>query len=208
MLLLLLFMILWCWRRHLRVPWTVRRSNQSTLKEISPEYSLEGLLLKWKLQYFGHFMRRVDSFEKTLMMGKIEGRRWRGRQRKRCWMTSLTQWTWVWVNSGSWWWTGRPGMCSPWGRKELDTTERLIWTDFYCGFPGGASVKEPTCQCRKCKDEVLISAIPEGMATHSGVLAWRISRTEGPGGLQSKGSPKTRHNLAPTHTLILLLWLV
>ena len=69
---------LWCWRRVLRVPWTARRSNQSTLKEISPEYSLEGLMLKVKLQYFGHLMQRDESFEKTLMLGKIEGRRRRG----------------------------------------------------------------------------------------------------------------------------------
>ena len=69
---------LWCWRRLLRVPWTARRSNQSILKEISPEYSLEGLMLKWKLQYFGHLMRRTDSLEKTLMLGKIKGRRRRG----------------------------------------------------------------------------------------------------------------------------------
>ena len=69
---------LWCWRRLLRVAWTARRSNQSILKKISPEYSLEGLMLKLKLQYFGHLMRRADSFEKTLMLGKIEGRRRRG----------------------------------------------------------------------------------------------------------------------------------
>ena len=74
---------LWCWRRLLRVPWTARRSNQSFLKEINPEYSLEGLMLKLKLQYFGHLIRRADSFEKTLMLGKIEGRRIRGRQRMR-----------------------------------------------------------------------------------------------------------------------------
>ena len=74
---------LWCWRRLLRVPWTARRSNQSILKEISPEYSLEGLMLKLKRQYFGHLMRRADSFEKTLMLGKIEGRRRRGWQRMR-----------------------------------------------------------------------------------------------------------------------------
>ena len=74
---------LWCWRRLLRVPWTARRSNQSILKETSPEYSLEGLMLKLKLQCFGHLMRRADSFEKTLMLGKIEGRRKRGRQRMR-----------------------------------------------------------------------------------------------------------------------------
>ena len=69
---------LWCWRRFLRVPWTARRSNQSILKEISPDYSLEGLMLKLKLQYFGHLKQRTDSFEKTLMLGKIEGRRRRG----------------------------------------------------------------------------------------------------------------------------------
>ena len=74
---------LWCWRRLLRVPWTARRSNQSILKEFSPEYSLEGLMLKLKLQYFGHLMRRTDSLEKTLMLGKIEGRRRRGQQRMR-----------------------------------------------------------------------------------------------------------------------------
>ena len=101
---------LWCWRRLLRVPWTVRRSSQSILKEISPGCSLEGLMLNLKLQYFGHLMRRADSFEKTLMLGKIEGkgegddRGWDG------WMASPTQWTWVWINSRSWWWTGRPGV--------------------------------------------------------------------------------------------------
>ena len=84
---------LWCWRRLLRVPWTARRSNQSILKEISPGCSLEGMMLKLKLQYFGHLMRRADSLEKTLMLGGIEGRRRRGRQRMRWWMASLTQWT-------------------------------------------------------------------------------------------------------------------
>ena len=80
---------LWGWRRLLRVPWTARRSNQSILKEISPEYSLEGLMLELKLQYFGHLMRRADSFEKTLMLGKIEGRRRRGQQRMR-WLAGIT----------------------------------------------------------------------------------------------------------------------
>ena len=80
---------LWCWRRLLRVPWTARRSNQSILEEIYPEYSLEELMLKLKLQYFGHLMWRVESFEKTLMMGKIEGRRRRGRQRMR-WLDGIT----------------------------------------------------------------------------------------------------------------------
>ena len=101
---------LWCWRRLLRVPWTARRSNQSILKEISPGCSLEGLMLKLKLQYFVLLMQRTDSFENTLMLGKSEGRRRRDNRGWDGWMASLTQWTWVWVNSGSWWWTGRPGM--------------------------------------------------------------------------------------------------
>ena len=88
---------LWCWRRLLRVSWTARRSNQSILQEINPEYSLEGLLLK--LQYFGHLIHRADSLEKTLILGKIEGRRRRGSRRWDGWMASPTQWTWVWANS-------------------------------------------------------------------------------------------------------------
>ena len=82
---------LWCWRRLLRVPWTARRSNQSILKEISPEYSLEGLMLKLKLQYFGHLMLSTDSFEKILMLGKTEGKRRRGQQRMR-WLDGITDW--------------------------------------------------------------------------------------------------------------------
>ena len=115
-----------CWRRSLRVPWTARRSNQSILKEISTECSLEGLMLKLKLQYFGFLMRRADSFEKILMLEKIEGwgkgddRGWDG------WMASLTQWIWIWISSRSWWWTGRPGMLQSMGS---DTTERLNWTE-------------------------------------------------------------------------------
>ena len=107
---------LWCWRRLLRVPWTARRSNQCILKEISPGYSLEGLMMKLKRQYFGHLMRRADSFEKTLMLGKIEGRRRRGWDG---WMASPTQWTWVWVDSRSWWWTGRPGVLQFMGSQRV-----------------------------------------------------------------------------------------
>ena len=117
---------LWCWRRLLRVPWTARRSNQSILKEISPKYSLEGLMLK--LQYFGHLIRRADSSEKTLMLGKTEGREgddrgWDG------WMASSTQWTWVWVNSGSWWWTRRPGVLQS-IRSQRVGHNLSNWTDF------------------------------------------------------------------------------
>ena len=120
----------WYWRRLLRVPWTARRSNQSILKEISPGCSLEGLMLKLKLQYFGHLMRRTDLLEKTLMLGKTEGRR-RGQQRMRCWISSPTWWTWVWVNSGSWWWTGRSGMLWFMGSQRVghDWATELNWTE-------------------------------------------------------------------------------
>ena len=90
---------LWCWRRLLRVPWTARRSNQSIQKEISPEYASEGLMLKLKLQYFGHLMQRSASLEKTLMLGKIEGGEGDDRGWDGC-VASLTQWTWVWAGSG------------------------------------------------------------------------------------------------------------
>ena len=121
----------WCWRRLLRVLWTARRSNQSILKEISPEYSLEGLKLKLKLklQYFGHLMRRVDSLEKTLMLGMIEGRRRGDNRGSDGWMASPVQWTWVWVNSGSWWWTGRPGVLRFMGLQRVghDWATELNW---------------------------------------------------------------------------------
>ena len=98
---------LWCWRRFLTVPWTSRRSNQSILKEINPEYSLEGLMLK--LQYFGHLMWKADSLKKILMLGKIEGKRRSRWQRMRWLMASPSQWTWVWANSGRQR-TEKPGM--------------------------------------------------------------------------------------------------
>ena len=109
---------LWCWKRLLRVPWTAGRSSQSILKEISPEYSLEVLMLKLKLHYFGHLMWRTDSLEKTVIWerlkadGEGDNRRWDG------WMASPTQWTWVWVNSGSWWWTGRPSVLQSMGSQS------------------------------------------------------------------------------------------
>ena len=126
---------LWCWRRLLRVPWSARRSNRSILKEINTEYSLEGLMLKLKLQYSGHLMQTSDILEKTLMLRKIKGRRRRGRQRMR-WLDGITNsmdmslskllelvmdrkaWR---VGDGQ----GSLVCCSPWGHKELDTTERL-----------------------------------------------------------------------------------
>ena len=100
----------WCWRRSLRVPWTAQRSNQSILKEINSEYSLEGLMLKLKFQYFSHLMWKANSLEKPLMLGKIEGRRKGDNRGWDGWMASSIQWTGVWVNSGRWWRTGKPGM--------------------------------------------------------------------------------------------------
>ena len=117
---------LWCWRRLLRVPWSARRSNQSILKEISPEYSLEGLMLKLKLQYCGHLIWRANSLEKTQCWERLKAGRegddrgWDG------WMASLTQWTWVWASSGRWWRTGNLACCSMWGCK--DQTLLNDWT--------------------------------------------------------------------------------
>ena len=120
-----------CWRRLLRVPWTSRRSNQSILKEVSPGCSLEGLKLKLKLQYFGHLMWRVDSLEKTHMLGGIGGRR------KRRWQDEMAGWH-HWLDEHEFGWTpgvgdGQGGLacCNSWGRKESDTTEwlELNWTD-------------------------------------------------------------------------------
>ena len=121
---------LWCWRRLLRVPWTARRSNQSILKETSPEYSLEGLMLKLKLQYFGHLMRRTDSLEKTLCWerlkagGEGDDGGWDG------WMASPTRWTWVWLSSWSWWRTEKPGVLQSMGSQRVGhdwVTELTDW---------------------------------------------------------------------------------
>ena len=126
-----------CWRRLVRVPWTARRSNQSILKEISPEYSLKGLILKLKLQYFGHQMWRTDSLERPWCWeglwagGEGDDRGWDG------WMASLTRWhhsdsTWLWVNSRSWWWTGRPGVLQFMGSQRVghDWMTELNWTEY------------------------------------------------------------------------------
>ena len=113
---------LWCWRRLLRVPWNSRRSNQSILKEISPEYSLKGLMLKLKLQHFGQLMRRTTHWkrpwcwERLKAGGEGDDRGWNG------WMASQTSWTWVWASSGSWWWTGRPGVLQSMGSQRVGHT--------------------------------------------------------------------------------------
>ena len=120
---------LWCWRRLLRVPWTARRSHQSILKEVSPEYSLEWLMLKLKLQYFGHLIQRTDSLEKTLMLGGIEGRRRRGRQRMR-WLDGITDLMDMSLSKlWSWWWTGKPGVLQSMGSQRVRhwVTELTDW---------------------------------------------------------------------------------
>ena len=122
---------MWCWRRLLRVPWTARRSNQSILKEISRGCSLEVLMLKLKLQYFGHLMQRTDSFEKTLMLERLKAG---GEGDDRAWdncISSPTQWTWVWISSGSLWWTRMPDMLQSMGLQRVrhDWATELNWTE-------------------------------------------------------------------------------
>ena len=204
---------LWCWRRVLRVPWTARRSNQSILKEISPGCSLEGMLLKLKLQYFGHLMWRVDSLEKTLAGrdlgagGEGDDRGWDG------WMASPTRWTWVWVNSGSWWWTGRPGMLWLMGLQRVRhnwATElnwyrirwRRQWQPTPILLPGKSHGRSLVCfspwgHLESDTTEWLhfhFHALEKEMATHSSVLAWRIPETGEPGELPSMGSHRVRHD--------------
>ena len=125
---------LWCWRRLLRVPWTARRSNQSILKEISPEYSLEGLMLKLKLQYFANtwckeltHLKRPWCLERLKVEEEGDDRGWEG------WMASPTKWTWVWINSGSWWWTGRPGVLQSMGSQSAghNWATELNWRPYY-----------------------------------------------------------------------------
>ena len=171
--------------KTLRVPWMARRSNQSILKEINPEYSLEGLMMKLKLQYFGHLMQRADSLEKTLRQTQVRRRRgghsgWDG------WMASPIQWTWVWASSRRWRWTGRPGVLQPIGSQRAGhnwATEQQYPETW--GFPGGTTGKEPACKWRRESDEGSIigmrgrslgheDPLEEGMATHSSILAWRI----------------------------------
>ena len=174
---------LWCWRRLLRVPWTAGRSNQSILKEISPECSLEGLMLKLKLQYFGHWceelthLKRPWCWDRLRARGEVDNRGWDG------WMASPTQWTWVWVNSGSWWWTGRPGVLQSMGsqRAEHDWVTELNWTDASIWAPLVAQmVKNPPAMWETWVRSLgWEDPLEEGMATHSSILAWRVPMDRG-----------------------------
>ena len=157
----------WCFwtvvlEKTLESPLDCKEPNQSILKEISPEYSLEGLMLKLKLQYFGHLMQRTDLLEKTLMLGKTEGGRRRGQQRMR-WLDGITDLTDTsWVSSGSWWWTGKPGMLQSMGSQRVghNWAAELNWTE--CQWWGvkiwnikrlpwwSSGGKTPHCQCRWC----------------------------------------------------------
>ena len=166
---------LWCWRRLLRDPWTARRSTQSILKEISPGCSLEGLMLKLKLQSFGHLMRRADSLEKPLMLGKTEGRRRRGRQRMTVgWHHRLHRHGFGWtpgVGDGQ----GGLACCGSWDCKESDMAEWLDWTELVAHTVKDLPAMQETWIWSMGQEYPL----EEGMATHSSILAWKNSKDRG-----------------------------
>ena len=165
---------LWCWRRLLRVPWTARRSNQSILKEIHPEYSLEGLMLKLKLQYFGHLMRRTDPLEKTLMLGKIEGGTRRGRQ------DEMVGWHY-WLNGHEF--EKAPGIgdgqgslvcCSAWGCRESDMNEWLNWTELSKVLVRAecTEVPEDWCPSAVAADSPVSEPVPPPVSTKRNQRVW------------------------------------
>ena len=220
---------LWCWRRLLRVPWTARRSNQSILKEISPGYSLEGLMLKLKLQYCGHLMRRADSFEKTLMLGKIEGRRRRGWQRMR-WLDGIIDTMDMGLGGlrelmmdREAWRAAVHGVAK--SRTRMSDWTELLFPVFFLS-PESAQSPPPTSPrlmslpwgllCSPfwiCSSPpftlpgspltLYFFALKEEMTTHSSVLAWRIPWIEEPGRLESMGPQRVGRDWVSEHALTL-----
>ena len=194
---------LWCWRRLLRVPWTARRSNQSILKEISPGCSLEGLMLKLKLKYLGHLMWRVDSLEKTLMLGGIGGRRRRRQEDEKAgWHHQRDGHEFeqtLGVCDGQ----GGLACCSPWGRKESDTTERLNWTELNWTLSNGLAWwlrgKDSTCQCKGCVSNPQVRKVcwrRKWQPQHCSILAWEVPWTEEAGRPDTMGLQKSQTPLS------------